>query len=114
MGAVTVTVNRSASPARLMSWEKVSRMIEEVPAPDSTTREDMRQQVICDALSQRLAIAPPTAAAIIQHALSQQGVNPTLLQNRQQAAHGVVEGPSCGQQVAHGVVDGIPADAPCK
>jgi len=114
MGAVTVAVNRSASPARLMSWEKVSRMIEEVPAPDSTTREDMRQQVICDALSQRLAFAPPAAAAVIQHAMSQQGVNPTLLQNRQQVAHGVVEGASCGQQVAHGVVDGIPVDAPCK
>eukprot|EP00930_Biecheleria_cincta_P083379 TRINITY_DN72963_c0_g1_i1.p1 TRINITY_DN72963_c0_g1~~TRINITY_DN72963_c0_g1_i1.p1 ORF type:complete len:266 (+),score=54.61 TRINITY_DN72963_c0_g1_i1:68-799(+) len=114
MGAVTAAVNRSASPARLMTWEEASRIIEEVPAPESTTREDMRQQVICDALSQHLASAPPAAAAAIQHVMLQQGVNPTLLQNRQQLARGVVERASCGQQVAHGIVEGIPVDTPCK
>lgn len=114
MGSVTIAVNRSASPARLMTWEEASRIIEEVPAPDTTTWEDMRQQIICDALSKRLASAHPVAAAVFQHAMPQQGINPTLLQSRQQVARGVVEGACCGQRAAHGVVEGIPVDAPCK
>merc|ERR1712014_243348 len=114
MGAVTAAVNRSASPAELMTWEEAARIIQEVPAPASTTQEDMRRQFIGDALSQRLASAPPAAAAVIHHAMLQQGVNLTLPQNHQEAARGVVDGASCRQQVAHGVVEGIPVETLCK
>jgi len=114
MGAVPAAVNRSASPAELMTWEEAARIIQEVPAPASTTQEDMRRQFIGDALSQRLASAPPAAAAVFHHAMLQQGVNLTLPHNHQDIARGVVDAASCRQQVAHGVVEGIPIETPCK
>jgi len=114
MGAVTAAVNRSACPAELMTWEEAARTIREVPVPASTTREDMLQQFIGDALSQRLASAPPAAAAVLHHAMSQQGVNLTVPQNHQEVVRGVVEGVSCRQQAAHGFVEGMPVETPCK
>lgn len=114
MGAVTAAVNRSASPAKLMSWEEAARIVQEVPAPASTTVVDMHQQFIGDALCKRLASAPPAAAAVLHHAMLQQGVNLTLPQNHQEIVCGVVDGASCRQQAVHGVVEGIPVETPCK
>eukprot|EP00931_Biecheleriopsis_adriatica_P067745 TRINITY_DN4180_c0_g1_i1.p1 TRINITY_DN4180_c0_g1~~TRINITY_DN4180_c0_g1_i1.p1 ORF type:complete len:239 (-),score=46.05 TRINITY_DN4180_c0_g1_i1:259-909(-) len=99
MGAVNAAVNRNAAPAQLVTLEEAARIIREVPEQPSTTREDMRQQIIDDALSRRLASAPPEASAALQHAMMNQGQNPTLLQSRK-----VVEGvpvpckESCDQQ----------------
>merc|ERR1712187_763156 len=93
MGAVNAAVNRNAAPAQLVTLEEAARIIREVPEQPSTTREDMRQQIIDDALSRRLASAPPEAAAALQHAMMNQGQNPTLLQCQQ-------------------VVEGVPV--PCK
>mmetsp|Transcript_97016 Transcript_97016/g.172678 ORF Transcript_97016/g.172678 Transcript_97016/m.172678 type:complete len:257 (-) Transcript_97016:179-949(-) len=123
MGAVTAAVNRKASPAQLLSWQEAIRIIQEDPAPASTTREDMKQQIIGEALSklsaredmrqqiiisatlsQRLASAPPAAAAAIQHVLLQQGANATFLQNPQQGV--LVSAPELG----HPVVEGVPVE----
>lgn len=89
MGAVNAAVNRNAAPAQLVTLEEAARIIREVPEQPSTTREDMRQQIIDDALSRRLASAPPEAAAALQHAMMNQGQNPTLLQCRQEVVEGV-------------------------
>jgi len=100
MGAVGAIVNRNAEPAQLISWEEASTIIQLVPAPASTSREDVRQQIIGDALTRRISSAPPVAAAALQHSMLQQGVHPTLLQSR--------------QRLQVGVVQGVPLEAPCK
>ena len=46
MGAVSAMVNRNAPPAQLVSGEEASRIIQQVQAPTSTTREDMKQQIL--------------------------------------------------------------------
>jgi len=102
MGAVSAAVNRNAAPAQLVTLEEAARIIREVPEQPSTTREDMRQQIIGDALSRRLASAPPAAAAALQRAMMPQGQNPTLLQNRQQVVEGVpVPSAPCKESQAH-------------
>jgi len=89
MGAVNAAVNRNAAPAQLVTSEEAARIIREVPEQPSTTRADMRQQIIDDALSQRLASAPPKAAAALHYAMLNQCQNPTLLQRQQEVVEGV-------------------------
>merc|ERR1712070_202382 len=72
MGAVSAAVNRNAAPAQLVTLEEAARITQEVPEQASTTREDMHQQIIGDALSRRLASAPPVAAARITQEVPQQ------------------------------------------
>jgi hypothetical protein len=104
MGAVNTAVNRNSAPAQLVTWEEANRIIREVPEQPSTTREDMRQQIIDDALSRRLASARPEAAAALQHAM----MNPTLLQ-RQEVVEGVPVPckASCGYKPLPGDSEGL-------
>mmetsp|Transcript_8522 Transcript_8522/g.18163 ORF Transcript_8522/g.18163 Transcript_8522/m.18163 type:complete len:202 (-) Transcript_8522:164-769(-) len=50
MGAVSVTVNQMAAPAQLITAEEAARILREVPAQPSTTKEDVRRQAIEKAL----------------------------------------------------------------
>ena len=85
MGAVKAVVNRNALPARLVTWEQAQQILLE-PAAPSTTRDDMRQQILNDALASRLSAMPPAAAAVLQAAMVPQTCN------AQAACPGLVQG----------------------
>mmetsp|Transcript_58754 Transcript_58754/g.110060 ORF Transcript_58754/g.110060 Transcript_58754/m.110060 type:complete len:206 (+) Transcript_58754:45-662(+) len=70
MGSVSAVVNRKAQAAQLLSDEEARMKLAEAPEP-STTREDLRQQVLGDLLTARAAAAHPAAAQALQQALVQ-------------------------------------------
>eukprot|EP00930_Biecheleria_cincta_P029992 TRINITY_DN2080_c0_g1_i2.p1 TRINITY_DN2080_c0_g1~~TRINITY_DN2080_c0_g1_i2.p1 ORF type:complete len:218 (-),score=26.29 TRINITY_DN2080_c0_g1_i2:179-832(-) len=100
MGAVKALVNRNAPFAQLLTWDKAQGTLLE-PAPASTTREDMRQQILNDALARRLASAHLAAAAVLQAATGTQTCNAQVSQ------HGVVAqgvpASAAGRDLAQGV-----------
>jgi len=100
MGAVKALVNRNAPPAQLLTWEKAQSILLQ-PAPASTTREDMQQQILNDALARRLASVPPVAAAIVHAAMGMPACNAQVAQ-RDVAAQGVPDS-AAGRDLVQGV-----------
>ncbi|CAE7347745.1 unnamed protein product [Symbiodinium natans] len=91
MGSVSAVVNRKARPAELLTPEEAAAKMQEAPEP-STTREDLRQQILGDVLGAHAATAPPAAAQALQQALGQQAQQQALGQQAQQQAVPVVQG----------------------
>jgi len=111
MGVVGVVVNQRAPPALLLTMEEATRLMQE-PAPPSTTREDVYQQKLGEALARRdealarhLGTAQSAAAAALERA-NERGSGAALLAN-----HGPAAVPPANQQV---VVQGVPVPAASK
>jgi len=67
MGAITAAVNKKAPPAQLVSAEEAARILREVPEEPSTTRQDMYQQAIQEALGRHLGgFQPPGQVPVVQ------------------------------------------------
>jgi len=80
MGAVNVVVNQRAKAAELLSWEEAQLLLQETPAEASTTRQDVQQQLLeealarrSEALAQKMASLSAPAAAVMSHVFAQTG-----------------------------------------
>ncbi|CAE7804825.1 unnamed protein product [Symbiodinium sp. CCMP2592] len=94
MGSVSAMVNRKARPAELLSPEEAAAKMQEAAEP-STTRQDIREQVLGDVFAARAAAAPPVPPALQQ-----------ALQAQAAAQHAAAQPQMQGQAVP--VVQGVP------
>jgi len=92
MGSVSAMVNRKARPAELLTPEEAAAKMQEAAEP-STTRQDIREQVLGDVFAARAAAAPPVPPALQQALQAQAAAQHAAAQPQMQAqAVPVVQG----------------------
>jgi len=106
MGAVTAVVNQRAEAAQLLSWEAAQRLLLE-PAPPSTTKSDVRQQLLDQALAHKLQKLQDhlamTPAGVLERALA--GPPGAQAGGAQQCQASLSTGPAGAREI---VVQGMP------